>query len=182
MFKPVKVPNFEHKLNSMYIAGITLNGGALVDIDTTDAAAINGSYGYGALRAGSLKLATINSTSAVPKEFGVALVDATPGGPSLIERILRLATSYLKIPQGLNMAVFTPSPGDVFATSEFVGNLSTDTGATGLIDLTNTANVGAALEVFQGRLRLVQAGNPVRFQLLGKTTTGGATVAMVRTL
>lgn len=180
MFKPVMVPNFEHKLNSMYVAGITLNGGALVDFDSTDTSAISGSYGYSALRAGAVKLATINSSSPVPKEFGIALVDVTPTGPTIIQRILRLATAYLQIPQGLNLAVFVPCPGDIFATTEFVGNLPGDSSLTGYIDVTNASNLFAACEVYQGRIRLVQSGNPVRYQFLGKTTTGGATVAMFR--
>jgi hypothetical protein len=180
MFKPVLVPNFEHKLNSMYVAGIQLNGGALVDIDPADTSAISGAYGFSALKGGSVKLATINASSAVPKELGVALVDVTPTGPSILQRILRLATAYLQIPQGLNLAVYLPAPGDIFATTEYVGNLPGDSSQTGYIDVTNTSNMCAACEVFQGRIRLVQSGNPVRYEFVGKTTTGGATVAMFR--
>lgn len=182
MFKPVKVPNFEHKLNSMYVAGILINGGAFVDIDTTDTAAITGSYGYSSLRAGSVKLATINSSSAIPKELGIALVDVTATGPSVLQRILRLATAYMQIPEGLNLAVYTPVTGDIFATTEFVGNLSGDSAATGKIDVTNAANFGAGCEVYQGRLRLVQSTNPVRYQFIGQTTSNGATLAMFRCL
>lgn len=182
MFKPIMVPNFEHKLNSMYIAGITCNGGALVDFDTTDTAAITGSYGTTALRAGSIKLATINSSSTVQREFGIALVDVTPTGPSILQRILRLATAYLQIPQGLNLAVYVPAPGDIFATTEYVGNLPGDSSLTGYINVASGSNLGAACEVFQGRIRLVQSSNPVRYQFLGQTSTGGATVAMFRSL
>jgi hypothetical protein len=181
MFKPVKVPNFAEKLNSMYIASTLLNGGAFVDIDVNDTVAVTGAYGSSALRGGSLALATINASSAVPKEFGIALVDATSTGPSTLQRILRLATAYLQIPQGLNMAVYTPTPGDVFATSEYVGNLAADNGATGWIDITDTTKFGKECEVFQGRLRIRQSTNPVRYQYLGKTSTGvGATIAMFR--
>jgi len=183
MFKPVLVPNFGDKLNSMYVAGITLNGGALVDIDPADTSAIAAAYGYGSLKAGSLKLATINSSSAVQRELGVAIIDVTPTGPTVLSRILRLASQYLQIPQGLNCAVYQPAPGDVFATSEYVGNVAGDSSLTGYIDITNTANFGAACEVFQGRIRLVQGSNPVRYQFLGKTTGGNsATVAMFRAL
>jgi len=182
MFKPLQVPNFERKINSMYKAGLTLNSGAAVDFDSTDTSAITGSYGYSALSAGSVKLATINNVSAVQREFGYALTDVTPTGPSVIERILRLATSYLKIPQGMNLAVYLPAPGDVFATSEFVGNLVGDNSLTGYINVNSSASQFGACEVFQGRLRLVQGANPVRAQFLGQTTANGATLAMFRAL
>lgn len=182
MFKPVFVPNFERKILSAYITPQSnVNGGAVVDIDTSDTVAVSGSYAYDTLRAGTIKLATINNTSTVPRELGFALVDATQTGPTLIQRILRLATAYLSIPWGANCAVYVPTPGDIFATSEFVGNLEGDGGATGKIDLTDTSKFGDPCEVYQGRLRLQQTGNPARYQYLGHTTSGGS-VAMFRCL
>lgn len=182
MFKPLQVPNFERKINSMYKAGITLNSGACVDLDASDTSAITGSYGYSSLSAGSVKLATIVVASPVQREFGYALTDVTPTGPSVLERILRLASSYLKIQQGLNLAVYIPTPGDVFATSEFVGNLAGDNALTGYINLADTTKLFAACECFNGRLRLVQGSNPVRAQYLGTTTQNGNLVAMFRAL
>lgn len=182
MFKPVKVDHFTRKINSMYVAPIVLNQGAFVDIDPSDTTAIGSSYGYSALRAGSLMLATINSGSAVARELGIAVVNVTPSGPSVIQRMLGLSTAYMDIPVGLNCPVFVPEPGDIFATSEYVGNYASDSSLTGYIDITQTANYAAACEVYQGRLRLKQTGNPVRYEFLGKTTASGATVALFRCL
>jgi hypothetical protein len=185
MFKPLSVPNFERKINSMYKAGITMNGGAAVDIDVTDTSAITGSYGYSALSAGSVKLATPATVSATQsgRELGYALVDVTPTGPSVIERILRLATSYLKIPMGLNVAVYIPTPGDIFATTEFVGNLAGDSALTGYINVNLPTALGITCEIFNGRLRAYQAStSPARAQFLGQTTSNGSTLAMFRVL
>lgn len=186
MFKPLQVPNFERKINSMYKAGITLNGGSAVDLDITDTSAITGSYGYSALSAGSVKLATPvtagTGANASGRELGYALVDVTATGPSVLSRILRLATSYLQIPQGLNLAVYIPTPGDVFATTEFVGNLVGDSSLTGYINVNLTTNLGLSCEIFNGRLRIAQGSSPYRAQFLGQTTSNGNTLAMFRVL
>jgi hypothetical protein len=185
MFKPVFVPVIERKIMSLYKSSIAINAGALVDIDTTDTTAINASgLGFGTLYAGSLKLATPPALAAIAaaqvynRELGVAIPTVNSTGPLLIERMLQLASSYMTIAQGLNVAVYLPTPGDIIATTEYVGFLGGGDHGTGWIDITSTGNLGAACEVFTGRFRLAQAGNPCRARYLGNTSANGSVLAM----
>lgn len=178
MFIPFKVPSFHEKVLSIYKAAVQCSAGSLVDIDTSDTTAITASVGFTALTAGSIKLATINSTSAFPRELGMSIPTVNLTGPTLEEKILELASSYMTIPVGTAAAIYTPTPGDIVATDQFVGNLAGDTGATGIINPATAGNLGAACEVFQGRFRLIQTGNPVRARFLGNTTGNGVAVAL----
>lgn len=185
MFKPLFVPNFERKVMSLYKAPVALNAGALVDIDTTDVSAIASLVGYTTLIAGSLKLATpvalqVNTTGIQTwqRELGVCIPTVNTTGPLLIERILRLASSYMTIPTGLNAAVYLPSPGDMIATSEYVGFLGGGDHGTGWIDTTSNGNLGTPCEVFSGRFRKAQAGNPVRARYMGNTTANGTNIGI----
>lgn len=180
MFAPFKVPNFEQKILSLYKAGITLNAGALVDIDTTDNGAVGAtaSVAFTLLSGGSVKLATILTADEFPRELGMAIPAVNLTGPSLEERLLQLASSIMTIPVGFALAVFQPTPGDIVATDQFVGNLAGDSAATGKIDTTSTANYGKGCSVFQGRFRLKQSGEETRARYLGNTTTNGVATSL----
>lgn len=196
MFIPFKINGeFVEKILSLYVASIALSAGSLVDIDTTDTTAITASVGFTAMKAGSVKLATVtpasnggyapsgaaaNSIVAANfgKELGMAIPTVNATGPTLEERILELASSYMTIPEGFACAVFKPAPGDIVATDQYVGNLAGDSAATGKIDTTVTGNLGAPCGIYQGRFRLVQTTDAVRARYLGNTTANGASVAM----
>jgi hypothetical protein len=197
MFSPFKVADFQQKILSIYTSNVPLNAGGLVDIDPTNTSAVGAgvSVGYTLLTAGSLKLATITPssnggyaptgtatnallTANFGRELGVAIPNVSISGPTLTERILELASSYMTVPAGAAVAVLKPCGGDIIATTEYVGYLPTDTGATGLIDITNTANYCAPCGIYQGRFRLVQTTDAVRARYLGNTTVNGALVGL----
>ena len=180
MFAPHYVPNFDRKVNGQYISNISLSAGALVDVDPTDTTAIAGSVGYSALYAGSVKLATVAvaSTTSFGREFGVALPTVTTSGPSLIERILNMSTSYMNIPQGSPLAVYKPTPGDIIATDQFIGAVAGDSSLTGYLDVTNTANLLTPMGIYQGRFRKAQSGDAIRARFMGVTTTNGYATGM----
>lgn len=181
MFIPFKVNgDFKAKIVSLYISSANMNAGSLVDIDTTDTVAVgaSASVGFTTMRAGSLTLATIATSNVFDREFGMAIPAVNGTGPSFEERVLELASSYMTIPVGYAVAVFKPQPGDIIATDQYVGALSTDTGATGLLDTTSTANFGAACGIFQGRFRLKQGSDVTRARYLGNTTANSVTVAL----
>src|SRR5579872_2697706 len=185
MLKPFFVPNFERKIFSGFKASIALNAGGLVDVDPADTTAIAGQVGYTCMINGSLKLATPAAlpannaaTQVYTRELGFAVANVNATGPLLIERILELASSYLTIPEGLQLAVLIPAPGDIIATSEYVGFLGGTDHGTGWIDVTSTGNYNAACEVYQGRYRLAQGGNPVRARYLGNTQSNGVQIGL----
>lgn len=181
MFIPFKVNgDFREKIVSLYISSANMNAGSLVDLDLTDTVAVgaNASVGFTTMRGGSLTLATIATANAFPREFGMAIPAVNGTGPSFEERILELASSYMTIPVGYAVAVFKPQPGDIIATDQYIGALTSDNGATGLIDTTATANFGAACGVFQGRFRLKQASDVVRARYIGNSTANSSTVAL----
>lgn len=184
MFSPFKVSDFHGKIISIYRSTSPLNAGGLVDIDPTDASAIQGSVGFNSLVAGSIKLATIvpasnTGTVAFGRELGIAIPNVNLTGPTLQERILELASSYMTVPVGAACAVLVPSPGDIVATTEFVGyNLQTDTNLTGFIDITSTANMGIPVGINNGRFRKVQSTDAVRARYIGNTTVNGSLVGL----
>lgn len=196
MFIPFKINGeFVDKILSLYVAGTTMNAGTVVDLDTTDVTAIGASVGFTAMKAGTVKAATITPQSNggyygsgaaantlvaanFGKEMGMAIPTVNATGPTLQERILELASSYMTIPTGYAVAVFKPSAGDIVATDQFVGNLTGDAGATGLINTATNGNLGAPCGVYQGRFRLVQTTDAVRARFLGNTTANGAAVGL----
>lgn len=186
MFKPVFVPNVERKIMSLYKASIAINAGAIIDVDPTDTTNITatGGVGFGTLYAGSLKLFTsavvpaIASAQVFSRPLGICIPTVNTTGPLLIERLLELASSYMTIASGMNAAIYLPSPGDIIATSEYVGNLGGGDHGTGWIDNTLVGNMNAACEVFQGRFRLAQAGNFVAARYLGNTTANNAVLSV----
>jgi len=91
---------------------------------------------------------------------------------------LGLSSSFMTIAEGLTAAIYMPTPGDIFATSEYVGNLAGDSSLTGYINNASTGNMLAACEVFQGRFRLAQAGNFCRARYLGNTTANSAVLGL----
>lgn len=175
---------------SLYKANIALNSGAIVDVDTTDTTAISasGGVGFGTLYAGSLALYTSPAYTAAtdpsgfvwpfPRELGICIPTVNTTGPLLIERLLDLASSYMTIAEGMNAAIYLPAPGDIIATTEYVGYLAGDGAATGKIDNTLTTNLGKPCEVYQGRFRLSQNGNVTRARYLGNTTANSAVVGI----
>jgi hypothetical protein len=180
MFSPFKVANFQEKIVSLYKAAAPLNAGALVDIDPTDASAISGSVGFNTLTGGTVKLATVATASATSygRILGVAIPTVSLTGPTLQERILELASSYMTVPVGAAVAVFEPAPGDIIATTEYVGYLAGDSSATGFLDTTNAANMAKPVAAFGGRFRLVQGGDAVIARYVGNTTVNGALVGL----
>ena len=183
-YTPKHVPSFTEKILSGYISNINITQGMLVDIDTTDVTAINGSYDYSALALGSVKLATVTtaSTSNAGLELGVAMVNVTPTGASLAERILGLSTNFQTIPQGLNLPILTPAKGDIIGSDQYVGNLPGDSSALGKLDPTITSNLGAPLGIYQGRFRLAQSGDALRAQFVGTSTLNGNPICLFRFL
>lgn len=186
MIKPVFVPNFERKIMSLFKAPVGLNQGAIVDVDPNDTTAVSasGGVGFGTLYAGSLKLFTsavvpaVASAQVFSRPLGITVVTVNTTGPTLIERLLELASSYTTIAEGMNAALYLPSPGDIIATSEYVGNLTGDSSLTGYINNASTGNFNAACEVYQGRFRLAQAGNFCSARYLGNTTASGAVLGV----
>lgn len=180
MFSPFKVNGeFLKRIVSLCISSANMSAGTLVDLDSTDTSAITGSVGFSTLRLGTVKPATITTTSVFPREFGMAIPDVSGTGIAFEDRVLGMAQSYMTIPVGMPVAVFKPSAGDIIATDQYVGALAGDTGATGLLDITLTANYGKPLAVFQGRFRIAQAGDVTRARFIGTTTVGTATAALV---
>jgi hypothetical protein len=179
MFSPTKVNgDFLKKITSLYVSSGDLNAGSLVDLDLTDTVSVSGSVGFTTMRAGSVIAATVTNTNAFPRELGLVIPDVQGSGIPFEERILGMAESYMTIPVGYAVAIFKPSGGDVIASDQFVGNLAGDTGAPGFLDVTNPVNYGKAVGVFQGRFRLVQAGDVVRARYVGNTTVGGVNAPM----
>jgi hypothetical protein len=195
MFSPYKVSAFQEKVVSLYVAQTTLNAGALVDLDATDTSAISGQVGFTTMVAGSVKLATVTpqsnggyygtgtGTNALVaanfgREMGVVIPNVNTTGPTLEERLLALASSYMTVAVGNACAVFVPSGGDIIATTEFVGYLSGDSAATGYINPAANGSLGAPCGIFQGRFRLVQTTDQVRARFLGNTNLNGAVVGL----
>lgn len=195
MFAPFKVSDFHGKVISTYKGAAPMSAGALVDIDPSDTSGITGSIGFDSLTAGSVTLATIApasnggyaptgaDTNAVAaanfgRELGVAIPTMNATGPTLQERILELASSYMTVPVGAALAVFVPAGGDIIATDQFVGNLAGDNALPGYLNLTNTANFLAPCGIYQGRFRLVQTSDAVRARYVGTTTVNGALVGL----
>jgi hypothetical protein len=185
MFSPYKVASWQEKVVSTYISTVDLNAGALVDLDPTDtsASAANASVGYTTLRAGSLKLATVapqaNTAGGVfGRELGIAIPNVNATGPTLTERLLVLANNYMTVARGAAVAVLVPAPGDIIATTEFVGYLGGGDHGTGFIDVTASNTPGAVCGVFNGRFRLVQAADAVRARYIGNTTLNGYLVGL----
>lgn len=173
MFHPYKVNgDWRERIVSIFTAGQEMLSGTFVDINSADTIAVgaNAAVGFTTLRAGSVVPASITTSNVFPRELGIAIPSVTEDGPDFETRVLQLAASYMTIPVGYAVAVFKPSPGDIIATDQYVGALSTDNGATGLLDITNAANYGAALGVFQGRLRLKQGSDVLRARYIGNTT------------
>jgi hypothetical protein len=182
MFIPFKVNgDFHSRIVSLYTANSNMNAGSLVDINPSDTVAVgaNASVGFTSMRAGSLVLASVGTSNVFPKEFGIAIPAVDGTGPSFEERILELASSYMTIPVGYAVACFKPFAGDINATDQYVGALASDSGATGLLDTTNTANYGCALGIFQGRWRKAQGSDVIRGRYLGNSTANSTTVALV---
>lgn len=181
MFKPMFATNrLKGRVVSLYKSSIALNSGALVDIDLTDTSAVNKSIGYEILVAGSLKLATIVA-AATQNELGISIATVNAAGVPILERLLGIGTNFMTLPFGLNVPVYQPVPGDIIATSEFVGNDPIgDVGTTGFIDITTTGNYGADVGIFAGKFRLKQVGDAVRAQFLHKTTANGVTLAVFK--
>jgi len=188
MFKPFFAPGAERRILSIYTATIPMNAGALVDLDTSNTVAVTGNVGFTAQTAGQLLLATaavvptVASVQLYSRFLGFAIPTVNATGPDVFARMLRLGNTYMTIPQGANCAVYLPTPGDLIATTEFVGYLAGDSAATGKIDTTNTANLGKAVEAYQGRFRLCQAGNFACGRYLGNTTANGAAVGIFQIL
>ena len=184
MFSPFKVADFQSKIVSLYKAGAPMNAGALVDVDTNDTTAVgsNASVGFDVLTMGTLKLATILAASAasqIPgRELGVLIPSVSATGPSLVERILELASSYMTIPVGAAAAVLKHAPGDVIATTEFVGYLPGDSSKTGFLDITATANFNKAVGINNGRYYLSQSTDAVRARYVGNTQVNGTVVGL----
>jgi hypothetical protein len=182
MFSPYKVPNWTSRVFSFYTSNIPLNSGAFVDIDPTDTVGVgaNESVGFTALRAGSVKLATVApaDTTHFGRELGIAIPGVNLSGPNLAERLLELASSLLTISAGGGVGLFPVHPGDFIATTEYVGYLPGDSSATGYLDVTNVANLGAPVGIFQGRLRLAQGSDAVRARFAFNTIQNGTQVAV----
>lgn len=180
MFRPYKVASFQEKVNSLYKAKVAFPAGTIVDIDPTDTSGVSGSIGFTTLTAGSVVPATVApaSPTSYGRAFGVAIPTVSEDGPTLQERILGLASSYINIPVGAACAVLVPAPGDQIATTEFVGYQAGDSGAAGYIDITNVANYGKPVGVFNGRFRLVQSGDAIIGRYVGNTTVKGALVGL----
>jgi hypothetical protein len=173
MFHPYKVNgDWRERIVSLFTAGQPLLSGTLVDINLSDTVAVgtNASVGFTTMRAGSVIAASITSSSLFPRELGIAIPSVTEDGPSFEERVLQLAASYMTIPVGYAIAVFKPSPGDIIASDQYVGALSSDNGAAGILDITNAANYGAACGVFNGRFRLKTGSDTLRARYIGNTT------------
>lgn len=174
MFAPTYAPNFERRINSSYLSpSSVLTAGQYVEIDSADTGAIPSSVGFSTLKAGTVKAFTSPVVPAVAAQqtyykglgFAIASVNAT--GPVIIEKILELASSYMTIPEGLNLAVYSPQPHDIIATDQYV------TSGTGLLDTTNTANFLVPVEVFGGQFRIAQTGNTIIGRYVGNTTVNG---------
>ena len=184
MFSPFKVPGFYDKILSIYISTTPLNAGAIVDVDPNNTIAFgaNASVGYNSLIAGGLTLATLAPADSTHfgRELGIAIPSVNLTGPTLQERLLELASSYMTVPVGAACSVMVTSPGDIIATTEFVGYLPADSGATGALDITDATNKYAELGVFQGRFRKAQGGDAVRARYLGNTTVNGTLVPFVQ--
>ncbi len=182
MFSPYKVPNWTSRVFSFYTSNIPLNSGAFVDIDPTDTVGVgaNASVGYTSQRAGSLKLATVGaaSTTVFGRELGIAIPGVNLTGPNLAERLLELASSLLTVAAGGGVGLLPLHPGDFIATTEYIGYLPGDTGATGILDVTNVANIGVPMGIFQGRLRIAQSGDAIRARYAFNTTQNGTQVAV----
>lgn len=188
MFSPFKVSAFQEKILSLYTAGVPLNAGALVDLDPTVTVAVgsNASVGFDVLTMGSLKLATVLAANAAGsaasnvfgKELGLSIPAVNATGPTLVERILELASSYMTIPVGAACAVLKVAPGDIVATTEFVGYLPTDSSVTGNLSITTAANLGCAMGVAAGRYRIAQSGDAVRARYVGNTQVNGTVVGL----
>lgn len=173
MFHPFKVNgDFVQKILSIYTAGSSMLSGTIVDVDTSDTVAVgaNQSVGFSTLRAGSVIPATILSSAAWTRPLGFVIPSVTGSGPSFEERVLQLASSYMTIPVGYAVAIFKPQPGDIIATDQYVGALTTDNGATGALDITDTTKYNSVMGVFQGRLRIKQSGDALCARYLGNTT------------
>lgn len=186
MFTPYKIANWENKIISLYVANIVLNSGALVDIDTSDTVAVgaSASVGLSTVRAGSLKLATVATSDSTHarRELGVCLPNVTQYGPSLTDRILYTANAVLTVPFGAAAAVIATTSGDIFGTTEFVGYLPGDSGATGALDITNTSNLGAPVGIYQGRYRLQQSEDEQRARFVGDLSLNGVQVGLFQVL
>ena len=188
MIKPVSVANFERKIQSLYKANIAMSAGSVVDIDTTDTTAIDAAgVGYGPLFAGSVKLFTSaalpnspieTATQVYQRPLGIAVPSVNTTGPILIERLLDLASSYMTIAEGANLAIYSPVPGDIIATDQYVGAGGGSDHGTGWIDITSTGNLALGCEVYQGRFRLAQAGNYIYARYMGNTTANNVVLAM----
>lgn len=180
MFSPFKVPSFQEKIVSLYKATVPMAAGSLVDIDSTDTSAVSGSVGFNSLTAGSLKLATVAPADAnnFGRVFGITIPTVSLDGPTLPERILGLASSYMTIPVGAAVATLVATAGDIVASTEFVGYKAGDAGAAGFLDITDVTKYGKTVGAFNGRFRLVQAGDAVVGRYLGNTTVNGALVGM----
>lgn len=178
MFKPHRITDgWKSRVESTYRAGLPINAGALVDIDTADTSGQTSSQGFGSLIAGSLKLATI-ATAAQANELGICVVNVVPGGLPLEDRVLGLTQNYMMVPEGLNAPIYKLLKGDVVGTTEFVGNLAGDSSLPGYLDTTNTANFNASCGIFNGRFRIQQGSEKFRARFVGTSTQGGALVAL----
>jgi hypothetical protein len=186
MFSPynLTVETFVEQTLSLYIATATMSSGTVVDLDTTDTTGITNQVGFTTMYAGAVKPATIapasNTAPNFGREFGIAIPTVNLTGPSLQERILQLASSVMVIPVGYTLAIFRPKPGDIIVTTSFVGaNPATDSSATGYLDVTNVANSGAPLGIFQGKFRKVQSTDEVRARYLFNTQLSGVAAAAI---
>lgn len=177
MFSPYKASNWLDRVLSVYISNVPLNSGALVDIDTSDPIGISATakVGFNGLRAGSLKLATVAAadTTHFGKELGLSVPGVTIGAPTLSDFILQQANVLLTVPAGSAVGVLKLIPGDLIATTEYVGFLPGDSGATGALDITDNTKCGAPLGIFQGRFRLAQSGDAIRARFLFNTDLNG---------
>lgn len=179
MFAPYKVANFETKVSSLYLSAIPLIRGTVVDIDTTDTIAIVDVVGFSTNRLGSLKAATIAaSATGYNKPLGVLIQDVKVTGASFQERVLGSAANLYTVPVGSSPAVFCPATHDKVSSDQYVGALPGDTGAVGIIDTTNVANLGIGVGVFQGRFRIAQAGDAVIARYVGNSSVNGNATAI----
>jgi hypothetical protein len=182
MFKPHRLTdNWESRVESAYRAPVAMNAGALVDVSPTDLSAVTGSDGFSSLITGSLQLCT-TTTAANNRELGVLMTNVIPGGVPLIERVLGLSTNYFSVPEGMNAPVYKTTKGDVVGTTEYVGYLTSDSGAPGFLDITNTSNYLAQVSIFNGRFRLAQGGDLARARWFGLTSQGGVSIALFEIL
>lgn len=179
-FAPKHVPNWDRKILSVYTSAIPLNQGAFVDIDNTDTTLTAGTLGQSALSAGGVVLATCatQSVSVFGRELGIAVMGVTATGPSIVERILELSTSYMTLPEGVGIPIYIPCPGDIIATDQFVGATTADSAVTGYLNPATQGNLGAPVGVYQGKMRLAQSGDAVRGRYLGQTTISGVLAGM----